>query len=740
MLIGIAGVGINIAPLGSELEENFGLDLLFTLRGVRQAPADVVIVSIDKESADELGLPDDPRKWPRSLHADLTEKLSAYRASVITFDVNFAEKHSPAEDDSFAKALRKSRNVVLCEFMKLDNIPVRPGGGLTPGELNIARILTPVPPLSQAAAATAPFPLPKVSNKVSQYWTFTSVAGDKPTLPVVAFQIYMMQIYDEFIHLLKKVSPAQAERLPPDKDEIIGTRSVERLIRDTKHIFESDTLVAKRMFEELQKSGLLTVDPKKYRMVSSLIEMYRKDTNSRYLNFYGPARTITTIPYYQILKYDKTAGEKSFDLKGKAVFIGLSQLSPIDQKEGFFTVYSEKHGLDISGIEIAATAFANLVENMPVLPLDFRLYLTIIFLWGLAIGFICRQFSTSVSFYSMTVAGALYLIFAVYQFKNKGIWYPMITPLFFQLILAFLGGLLWHYLDVKRERQNIRKALGFYLPDEVADQLTRNIENIHSSHQIVFGICLSTDAEQYSSVAEVMDPKELGTFMNKYYEAIFRPIKQHGGIVSDVIGDSMLAIWISPHPEAMLKQNACLAALDISKAIQKFNRESDKLRLPTRIGLHSGHILLGNIGAIDHYEYRPVGDIVNTATRIEGLNKYLNTQILATKEVVTNLDGFLTRELGEFTLAGKTKPVVIHELVCRLDDCDEQQMVAFTMFAKALEAFRGQSWDEAIRGFRETIEILGTDGPSDFYIKLCKQNKEIAIGELWDGVIHMEKK
>jgi CHASE2 domain-containing sensor protein len=66
LLIGIAGVGINVAPLGSELEENFGLDLLFTLRGVRQAPADVVIVSIDKESADELGLPDDPRKWPRS--------------------------------------------------------------------------------------------------------------------------------------------------------------------------------------------------------------------------------------------------------------------------------------------------------------------------------------------------------------------------------------------------------------------------------------------------------------------------------------------------------------------------------------------------------------------------------------------------------------------------------------------------------------------------------------------------
>ena len=69
-----------------------------------------------------------------------------------------------------------------------------------------------------------------------------------------------------------------------------------------------------------------------------------------------------------------------------------------------------------------------------------------------------------------------------------------------------------------------------------------------------------------------MDPKELGNFMNRYYETIFKPIKQHGGIVSDVIGDSVLAIWISAYPETVLKQKACMAAFDISREIQKFNR------------------------------------------------------------------------------------------------------------------------------------------------------------------------
>jgi adenylate cyclase len=332
------------------------------------------------------------------------------------------------------------------------------------------------------------------------------------------------------------------------------------------------------------------------------------------------------------------------------------------------------------------------------------------------------------------------MILAVFQFKNYGVWYPVITTIFVQPVLAIFAGLGWNYIEVRHERQNIRKALGFYLPDNIADQLSANIESIHSSHQIVFGICLSTDAEQYSSLAESMVPKELGNFMNRYYETIFKPIKQHGGVVSDVVGDSVLAIWISAYPESVLKQGACTAALEISREMQKFNQESVNFKLPTRIGLHSGHILMGNIGAIDHYEYRPVGDIVNTASRIEGLNKYLKTQILVTKDVINNLDGFFTREIGEFKLAGKTKPVIIHELVCRLEEANEQQRSAYVFFTVALELFRKRSWDEAIGEFKETINILGSDGPSEFYIKLCRQNKEFDPGELWDGVILMEKK
>jgi len=502
--------------------------------------------------------------WPRSLHASLVEKLSSNGAAAVAFDVIFADKHSAREDNLFAQALRKTHNVVLCEAMKVENVFLTRERGLPGGELDITKVLSPILFFSQSAVATAPFPVPKVSNKVSQYWMFTA-AGEKPTLPVAAFQVFMVQVYDDFISLLEKVSPEQASRLPSNKGDIMERGGIERLIRNIRHIFQSEPLIAGRMLYELHNSKTLSSDMRKNRMIDSLIGMYRTNSHSQYLNFYGPARTITTIPYYKVLQMGggSSGGIRSFDIKGKAVFVGLSQLSPVDQKESFFTVYSQRQGLDISGIEIVATAFANLLENVPVKPVDFRLYLVIIFLWGILLGFICKRFSTRVSSCSMIVLMTLYTIFAVYHFKHNGIWYPVISTVFFQPVAAFFGGLLWNYADVKQERQNMRKALGFYLPDDVADGLTRDVENIHSSHQIVFGICLSTDAEQYSSLAEVMPPKELGSFMNKYYETIFRPIKQHGGIISDVIGDSALAIWISSHPEAVLRQKACLAALDI---------------------------------------------------------------------------------------------------------------------------------------------------------------------------------
>ena len=156
--------------------------------------------------------------------------------------------------------------------------------------------------------------------------------------------------------------------------------------------------------------------------------------------------------------------------------------------------------------------------------------------------------------------------------------------------------------------------------------------------------------------------------------------------------------------------------------------------------MHSGYISIGHVGAINHYEYRPVGDIVNTASRIENLNKYLGTQILISKEVLHQIDGFLTRKIGEFILKGKSKPVVIYELISRKEESSEQQRDLCAIFTEGLTAYYRQSWEEAINAFRTSIKTYKQDGPSIHYLAKCKEYKANPPGENWTGIIRLDNK
>jgi adenylate cyclase len=132
--------------------------------------------------------------------------------------------------------------------------------------------------------------------------------------------------------------------------------------------------------------------------------------------------------------------------------------------------------------------------------------------------------------------------------------------------------------------------------------------------------------------------------------------------------------------------------------------------------------------------------VVNTASRVEGFNKYLGTTIAVTDEVIRGLDGFLTKDLGQFRLKGKAKALGIHELVSRLDESDENQRRASMMFSEALGAFRNQSWQPARERFTQCTEVLDKDGPSEFYIGLCDQYLEHPPEGDWDAVVTLEKK
>jgi adenylate cyclase len=271
-------------------------------------------------------------------------------------------------------------------------------------------------------------------------------------------------------------------------------------------------------------------------------------------------------------------------------------------------------------------------------------------------------------------------------------------------------------------------------------ELAKNIVDIKRAGEMAYGVCLFTDAADYTHVSEEMNPEQLSAFMHQYFEATFEPIKKNGGLVVDLKGDSILALWKAARPDPALRKQACNAALDVARAVSQFNRLFPSLKLPTRVAVHAGPIFLGNIGAGEHYIYGPTGDTVNTASRMDGLNKYLRTEILVSEEVIQDLSGFLTREVGTFRLKGKSQPVVIHELICRIEEADESQRRICAAFSDGLRVFRDRSWDEARDIFSRGGLDAQSDGPAHFYVQLCEQYKMNAPEETWQGVVPMEEK
>jgi len=277
-------VGLLVGPLRFMLafDEDFGLGLLFRLRGPVRPPPEAVVISIDRESSEHLGLPDNPDKWPRSLHAQLTEILSREGAAVISFDLHFIEPRVEKDDRAFAAAIGSAGNVILTEPIRTKDIPLTGPDGSYDSH-NVVRLVPPIPLLADAAVATAPFTLPRIPFKVSRFFTFEPGAGDAPSVPMIALQIYCAPAYGEFVRLLQNAAPGQAGEFRFEMPRAGAGESLRRIMMRIRQLFSDDPSLAGRMRKELAGSGLATSDAERARLVEALIRLYA-DPNNRYID------------------------------------------------------------------------------------------------------------------------------------------------------------------------------------------------------------------------------------------------------------------------------------------------------------------------------------------------------------------------------------------------------------------------------------------------------------------------
>lgn len=258
-----------------------------------------------------------------------------------------------------------------------------------------------------------------------------------------------------------------------------------------------------------------------------------------------------------------------------------------------------------------------------------------------------------------------------------------------------------------------------------------NVQSALGVEQCCLGACVMTDGELYTSVAESIDPGAAVDFINRYFAVLFRPVFDHGGFVSDIKGDGMLAVWHQGEGVADMKRRACLACVQLAAAALQFSQSNATCRFGTRIGACFGPLALATLGTAAHQEYRAVGDTVNVSSRLEQLNKELGTRVLVCADLADGMDEFLFRNLGEFQLRGRLKRVRVLELLGMQDTAAAAQRRLCADFALALGNWQRRDVAEAQRGFRDLCARFPADGPSRYYLERC-ENTLGAYGLTWN--------
>jgi adenylate cyclase len=213
------------------------------------------------------------------------------------------------------------------------------------------------------------------------------------------------------------------------------------------------------------------------------------------------------------------------------------------------------------------------------------------------------------------------------------------------------------------ERQKIKDIFGKFVSGEICDKLLQK-GNLSLDGDEVITTVMFTDIRDFTPLSENMTPKELIQFMNRYFSYIVKPIMDENGIVNKFIGDAVMAIFspvfdLEKHAEAALK-----AALKMRKALDEFNLEK-KVDVKQGIGLHTGKLVVGNVGTEERMEFTVLGDNVNIAARIESQTKELKTDILMSEDFYNELelsvfDDYNFIKYENIQMKGKTDNFVLY--------------------------------------------------------------------------------
>lgn len=459
------------------------------------------------------------------------------------------------------------------------------------------------------------------------------------------------------------------------------------------------------------------------------------------INFVGPSRSLHTVSYYQVIDPDYPLPASW--IEGKIVLVGRmleANVTPQGQADMFYTPFFSLDGHTMAGVEIQGHIINTLLQNTcgHTLPDNIRVFIYLFLFLGAGYGF--SRLSPLSGLLVLVVAGVTVLGATLFLFWQRYLWLPPVL-LFGGLVMVYGGNALCHYAQAAKDKRWLRQAFSRYVSSALVEIISSHPEQLRLGGEKVELTVLFSDLAGFTTISESLSPENLIQLLNEYFTTMTDIILARRGILDKYIGDAIMAFWGAPLSLPNHAALSCQAALAMREALHPLQETWLAQGLPVleaRMGIHTGPAIVGNVGSRERFNYTVMGDTVNLASRLEGVNKVYGTKILLSDSTYQEVKtAFLCRELDWVQVKGRQQPVAIYELLGRRGD--EPHFPWLELFAAALAAYRQGHWDRAAGLLQEVLAQCPDDPPS-----LCLQRRLDTYRQQpppdWQGVHKLDSK
>ncbi len=461
------------------------------------------------------------------------------------------------------------------------------------------------------------------------------------------------------------------------------------------------------------------------------------------INFLGlPTRLSDAEPVFPVFAANEVSQLPDIFFQNKIVLVGsgIPDLGDI-----FLTPFSlEENGfLPMFGVELHAIVLDMLLRDryLSEFPTSLFFVLLACYFFGAAICFFFLPIRWSLPCFVVVFFGWLTLTSATFSYTALII--PAILPITCLGILFACCLLVSNIAETKHSRF-LKQTFKQYISPELVDQLVTNPKQINLGGETKNLTILFSDLEGFTSFSEKLKPRELVSLLNEYLGEMTDVLFKEKGTLDKYQGDAIMAIFGAPLEQPDHPIRACQTALHMQTALTKLNQQWEdlgRIQLKVRIGINTGIVVVGNIGSKDRYDYTVIGDEVNLASRLEGVNKMFGTSILISESTCDQLgNDYLTRELGRIVVKGKTQAITVYELISHASEpLDELQQNIHRLYQEGLENFYNQNFQAAQQIFTELVE-KHQDPPADFMLYQAKLLIKQQPESDWQGEIFLYQK